>query len=150
MKEYHKEGILREMYWEKGMSLPEIGDDFGIDQATVHYWMEKHNIERRKSWDKRPPSVNTTSDGYQYTASECSGETDQVLIHRLVAVAEWGFDVVCDKDVHHINGVKWDNRAANLEIMSRSEHMEHHMNQAHRKEKLSEWGRQGAIAKEIS
>lgn len=49
-----------------------------------------------------------------------------VMVHRLQAVAEWGFDRVADKVVHHKNGVPWDNRIENLQLMDRGEHSRLH------------------------
>jgi hypothetical protein len=44
------------------------------------------------------------------------------LMHRVVAAC-WLEDFDPAKDVHHINGVKTDNRAENLECVTRKEHM---------------------------
>jgi hypothetical protein len=43
-----------------------------------------------------------------------------------LAVAEYGYDAVCNKQVHHENGVPWDNRPENLELMRIDEHAKHH------------------------
>ncbi|AFH22156.1 hypothetical protein OSG_eHP18_00230 [environmental Halophage eHP-18] len=50
---------------------------------------------------------------------------DYVPIHRLVAVAEYGVKATENKQIHHKNGVKWDNRPENLICMSNSEHQRH-------------------------
>lgn len=47
---------------------------------------------------------------------------DDVYIHRLLAVSMIGIDSVKGKDVHHINGISWDNRPENIEVISKSEH----------------------------
>jgi hypothetical protein len=57
---------------------------------------------------------------------------DGMLVHRLAAVAWFGYDEVAENKVHHQNGVKWDNREENLAVMSDSDHKSHHAN---------EWGR---------
>lgn len=49
-----------------------------------------------------------------------------VLVHRLLAVAEYGFDAVQNRVVHHSNGVKWDNRPENIEIKTMSDHQSDH------------------------
>jgi hypothetical protein len=51
---------------------------------------------------------------------------DSIPVHRLLAVAEWGVDAVKGKHVHHENGVKWDNRVGNLELLNPSEHAKMH------------------------
>jgi len=43
-------------------------------------------------------------------------------VHRLAAVAWFGFDAVKNKHVHHKNGIPWDNRECNLEPISPEEH----------------------------
>lgn len=65
--------------------------------------------------------------GYEYwTGSEIIDDKGQVYVHRLVAVAEHGFDDVSNAIVHHKNGVPWDNRPENLEVMTQSEHVRRH------------------------
>lgn len=59
------------------------------------------------------------------------GDTDlpaghKVSHHRLLAVSEFGFDAVSENDVHHINGVEWDNRPNNLELMPHGDHRAYH------------------------
>jgi len=49
-----------------------------------------------------------------------------VLVHRLLAVSEYGYEKVCNNVVHHKNEVKWDNRPDNIEVMSRTVHAKLH------------------------
>lgn len=46
--------------------------------------------------------------------------------HRLVVEKHIGRELGRDETVHHINGIKTDNRLRNLEVVSRSEHMRMH------------------------
>lgn len=46
-----------------------------------------------------------------------------VRVSRLLAVAEHGFDAVGPGvDIHHKNGIPWDNRPANIEVIDKGEH----------------------------
>jgi hypothetical protein len=51
---------------------------------------------------------------------------DRVRIHRLLAVAKFGFDSIKGKIVHHKSHIPWDNRPKNIELMTKSEHQSYH------------------------
>ena len=53
MKEYHKPEVLNKLYHEIGMSMPQIGDKFGVDHTTIKYWMEKHDIPINSSGQRK-------------------------------------------------------------------------------------------------
>lgn len=68
-------------------------------------------------------ALRTRRDGYEHWKS---GHRS-VLVHRLLAVAEWGFDAVADRIVHHCPGIPWDNRPSTLQFFeSHREHMRFH------------------------
>jgi len=54
------------------------------------------------------------------------GEQVEFPIHRLLAVAEYGFDSIAGLTVHHQSHIPWDNRPEKLELMTKSEHQTHH------------------------
>lgn len=47
-------------------------------------------------------------------------------VHRLLAVSEYGLDAVVGKEVHHENGIPWDNRPENISLVDSAEHRRIH------------------------
>jgi len=137
--EYKDPDILRRLYHGNNMSLAEIGDDYGVNAATIRYHMEKHGIERDKAYHDptRPPNhlLDTHGEGvgnnYEKIRTHHDGEKHVVLVHRLIAYAHGkiDFNELCNSDVvvHHKSGHGWDNRPENLDVLAgQSEHMVHH------------------------
>jgi len=130
---HRDESTLRQLYFEEELSMREISERLECGITTVRMWMNRFGIERR---DQRVASgmsrrveyatFLTKPDGYEAWATRRNGDTDWLYVHRLLAVAEFGFDAVCERVVHHANEVKWDNRPDNIELMSNAEHAKHH------------------------
>ena len=127
-KRYREEETLRRLYWENGMTMEEMADRLGCSLPTIQTWMNRHSIPRRRTGPKGSihPSIFTKSSGYEIASARVDGEMLAVRLHRLVAVRESGFDAVSGMHVHHRNGVPWDNRPENLEIVTSSEHARRH------------------------
>ncbi len=64
--------------------------------------------------------------GYECWRHMIDGKNHYVAVHRLAAVAEYGFDEVAGKDIHHRNAIKWDNRPQNLVPEDKVEHCRDH------------------------
>lgn len=124
-------GTLEELYHEKGLSLHQIADRSAVSHSTIRRRMEQFGIKRRERAKSVPyANFRTDREGYerweQGGGPEKSQDSITVLVHRLVAVAEHGVDVVAGRVVHHENGIPWDNRPENLVIMDWGEHTTHH------------------------
>lgn len=115
------EDWLRTEYVEKGKSQHQIAEELECAQMSVSRWCHKHGIETAKANYEKHGSFHQ-HDGYEYFRSSGEG----ILIHRLVMVAECGMEALRGNDVHHQNGVRWDNRPENLQLMDRGEHISHH------------------------
>lgn len=68
---------------------------------------------------------------------KCNSE-GYILEHILVMEALVGRHLSKDECVHHINGKRDDNRAENLKLMTKSEHMSHHMKERWEKKRRND------------
>lgn len=117
---------LESLYHGEGLSMRDVADRLGCSEKTVMNWMNRYDIGRRKPLAERPPCYTQTEGGYQLWRTLVDGEQLSVYVHRLLAVAEWGFGEVVGQEVHHKNGIPWDNRHENIEVIGSSEHMRMH------------------------
>lgn len=125
-KPWRDADTLRRLYWEEGKSLTEVADELGCSKEPVARAMRELEVERRTPPSKRAPTLYTTANGYVEWKHEHDGDRYGVYVHRLLAVAEHGFDAVAGNDIHHKNGVSWDNRPANLEPIDHADHASKH------------------------
>lgn len=65
------------------------------------------------------------ADGYIHLSLRKDNKAHEYLLNRLVALTFIGNPLHEDDTVNHINGIKTDNRVANLEWATRSEQMYH-------------------------
>jgi len=132
-EKYKDADWLREQYVDEYKSTYDMADECGVAPVTIRKYMDRHSIERRSrgTKPKKKASFGMSTLGYErwvgYSSNDGS-EQERLYHHRLLAVAEYGFDAVCGMDVHHRNGIPWDNRPENIELMTRAEHTKHHSN----------------------
>ena len=69
--------------------------------------------------------VQSIANGYLRLILSVEGKKDQWSVHRLVALAFHGRPGFKDAQVNHINSLKLDNRAENLEWVTASENIIH-------------------------
>lgn len=130
---------LRRLYHEKGLTTREVADELGCSNGTISRWLNNHGIESRANWKAGVEAarranrvdyakVRTLPSGYEYWSSrewrpgDDSSTQEIVYVHRLLAVAEYGFDAVSGKDVHHENGIPWDTRPDNIALLDKEDH----------------------------
>jgi transposase-like protein len=124
-----KESLYTE-YVVNGRTSEELANEWECDQTTILNWLDKFGIERRQTGDWQTQgyaSYFMSDDSYmRWMDYEKPSRGKSIPVHRLIAVAEWGVDAVKDNHIHHKNGIKWDNRVENLEIVTPSEHAKMH------------------------
>lgn len=74
--------------------------------------------------------ITKDSAGYVYIKSAdhpCTGSKGYFPQHRLVMEEHIGRFLTENEVIHHINGIKDDNRLENLQLMTSSEHRSFHL-----------------------
>ena len=129
-KPWKNESQLLKEYVENEKSTYELANQWGCDQATISNWLKRFDIESRDTGDYLSQGYVTLkqSSKGQLTWQDYSQPSRGKImrVSRLVAVSEFGIDAVKGKVVHHRNGIPWDNRPENLELLTPSEHAKHH------------------------
>lgn len=130
MGDYDDPDTLREMYVEKEMSQREIGDKLGCSGRTVGRKLEKHGIEARGPGGAGVSRAAYVHTQRGYVKAVCGRHNDSIYMHQLSAIADGAdphFVFSDDVEVHHENGIKWDNRPCNVEARKRMKHQAEHI-----------------------
>lgn len=103
------------------MSEGKVADVLGVSQVTVHNALQELDVDTSNPRHSELPNF-ITSQGYERITHRDS----QILHHRLLAVAYFGFESLPGNIVHHKNNIPWNNREENLELMTQNEHASTH------------------------
>lgn len=133
---WHDGELLKRLYWDEQMTQQEIADELGCSDSTISAQLSEHGIQARSRVEANRlaqgvPYVRfgTNGEGYETWATDFRGERDAIGVHRVLAVSEHGREAVSGNQVHHKNGIPWDNRPGNIELLEAAEHTKHHNQQ---------------------
>ena len=141
-KPWRNEQLVNHLYHDKQMSGPEIADELGCSVGPIYARIKdtRSTSEANRIWTwKLPLKIETSENGYERFQTKVHGEKMSFAHHRLIAVAEHGFDALKGNVVHHKNGIPWDNRPENLEVMDQGDHVREHMEETPQYEKTAMW-----------
>lgn len=112
----------------------------------------RYGPDKIESW-KGGRRIDATGYVLVYAPGHPRANKGYMLEHRLVMERHLGRPLVRSESVHHINGIKTDNRLENLVLITQSSHMKLHgvsgLEQYHRDhpEACSEGGKKGSAAR---
>lgn len=124
--------LMETLYVDELYSTTDIAELFDCSQSTVSKWLKKHDIPIRNLGDSIS-IAHGNNPNYVYMYMHDPGyiywenRDQKVAVHRLIAVAKYGFDAVKGMQVHHKNGLSWDNRASNIELIAPEDHKREHL-----------------------
>ena len=96
--------------------------NYGNPQGWGGYKRPEISGEKHPNWKR---GYWRTSDGYKILQSVYT-DGKKIPEHRKVVEKFLGRKLDKDEVIHHINGIRDDNRIENLQIMTRAEHMNLH------------------------
>lgn len=123
--DYRDVSTLTIAYEQNNWSTLKVAKYFKADPETILKWARKFGIQT----DKYHKGYISTQSGYILIKAENHPNADSkgyVREHILLMEKNIGRYLNDDEIVHHINGIKNDNRIENLVIMSDEEHRKLH------------------------
>lgn len=125
---------LHQMYVVEGHGMQYIADEWDTNRKTIRRWLDNHDIERKSQYEYYGggiPSDSRTKREQIASYERCRSCGDSVFIHQLLAISK-GYDPNKvfsggEYHTHHKNGIPWDNRPSNIELLSRAEHIGNHV-----------------------
>jgi hypothetical protein len=123
---HHEVDILAYLYWIEDCTEGEIADRYGCSISCISRHMSECGVPTGPDPTTHTASIGVYENGHWKCNVLFKGTTDSVYLHRLLAVAEYGYEEVVDKEVHHETGCSLDNRPDAITLMDKGEHLSLH------------------------
>lgn len=130
-KPYKDREQLYRLYWQNDWSQQEIALKFGVSRGTIQRAMDDAGLPTRQTKSNKPGvRYGHGKDGHPRWGHYDGDKKRTVHIHQLLAIAKGAEPAKVFSNgkwqVHHDNGVPWDNRPDNIELLTASEHRSRH------------------------
>lgn len=117
--------------YETGDSIYDLADKYDVDAVTVSNRLKSLGVDVTNGGPrKQPPAFGLHDNGDGYCYERVSSSESEVHVHQLLAIAEGAEPNQIFSNggthVHHKNGICWDNRPDNLEVLTPREHRQRH------------------------
>jgi len=152
LEKFHNKDWLYQKYNIEQLSLTQIGDIFGTSSARIQYWMKKFKLPRRtqseaqigiknheygkklspeerlKRMGKNNPRwkggrcINNQGYVLIYAPNHPNEHNNYIYEHRFIMEKYMGRNLYSWEHVHHVNGIRDDNRIENLLLVPSGEH----------------------------
>lgn len=150
------EDELRRLFFDELLTIGEVVEKLDVCREIVVRIKNYYDIcldypgrvrdIRRKRSAQTPAGFFTTGAGYEMsTGLQYDDVKEQIGIHRLTAIAEFGTAAVAGCHVHHKNGISWDNRPENLVVKEAHKHMREHWHGEPLEDRISDASDQDVI-----
>lgn len=135
LTKYKNKDWLYQKYIKEKWSACKIGKFCDVTHSTIHYYLQKFNILKRTRIEaiqllrgKNSPhwkGKRIGQHGYVLVyrpGHPCARKCGHVLEHRLIIEKQIERHLFPWEIVHHINGIRDDNRIENLELLPAEKH----------------------------
>lgn len=121
--------------YDIGDTLQEVADKFNTSKYNVYYWLKKNNCKRRKSRQeiynirrkRNGLRKHTAANGYVYVYNPENKRFKRGIMteHQIVWESSHHKKLPNGWIIHHLNGIRNDNRPQNLMAMPKRSHHWH-------------------------